>query len=155
MASAPAFVKGKVPRALCRTGFLLLFSAAPIGLRAQENARFDYSSYARVLARTVSPRGHVRYAELKQDRVDLDLFLQRLAAVSPENRPTLFPDPAAKMAYWINAYNAFVLQAVAEAYPVASVRDMRFGFGLLFFKREAVSKPISTPLDSMTYRSCP
>jgi hypothetical protein len=39
------------------------------------------------------------------------------------------------MAYWINAYNAFVIHAVVEAYPVNSVRDFKFGFGLLFFKR--------------------
>lgn len=137
MAFAHLFVKRKVglPRVL-RGAFLaalLLLSGA--GSRIAASEAFDYSAYARVLETYVTPEGPVRYAALKQNPADLKDFVEQLAAISPENRPELFPTPAAQKAYWINTYNAFVLYAVVEAYPVASVRDLKFGFGLLFFKR--------------------
>ncbi|MGH9789134.1 MAG: DUF547 domain-containing protein [Candidatus Acidiferrales bacterium] len=112
---------------------VLLVSLAAVA-RAQES--FDYSSYARALERGVTSDGRVRYKELKESPEDLDAFVRQLAAISPENRPTLFSTPEAQIAYWINAYNAFVLHEVVKHYPVESVRDLKFGFGLLFFKQK-------------------
>ncbi|HXE75488.1 MAG TPA: DUF547 domain-containing protein [Candidatus Xenobia bacterium] len=129
MAPAGRIVKRKVARAL-GAGVVLL--AASLGGAAQES--FDYSSYARVLERAVTPDGRVRYAVLKENPAELKAFVGQLAAISPENRPALFPTRAAQMAYWINAYNAFVLNEVTANYPVESVRDLKFGFGFLFFK---------------------
>lgn len=133
MASGLTFVKRKVG---LRIGLLaaLIFGGGAVPVAAAGPA-FDYGAYARVLERYVTPEGKVRYAALKRDPADLEAFVAQLEAVSPENRPDLFPTPAAQMAYWINAYNAFVLEAVVNAYPVSSVRDLKFGFGLLFFKR--------------------
>lgn len=132
MASALAFVKRKLaPGGLA--GALLLLSGAGGGVAASE--AFDSSAYARVLKQHVTPEGRVHYAALKQQPADLEAFLQQLAAHSPENSPELFPTRAAQMAYWINAYNAFVVHAVVKSYPAGSVRDLKFGFGLLFFKR--------------------
>src|SRR3972149_4400435 len=133
MAFALLFVKRKVGPAAA-LGALVGLLFAPGSAAAQET--FDLGPYARVLETYVTPDGQVRYAALKQNPGDLNAFIQQLAAVRPENRPGLFPTPAAQMAYWINAYNAFVLHAVVEAYPVESVRDLKFGFGLLFFKRD-------------------
>lgn len=137
MASAPVFVKGKVKGQLARRVWWLVAALAVVfaASAAAADQAFDYSSYARVLEKYVTPDGRVRYASLKENPADLKDFVQQLAAASPENRPDLFPSPQAKIAYWINAYNAFVLDAVIDAYPVSGVRDLRFGFGLLFFKR--------------------
>ena len=126
------FVKEKFLRAAALS--LLALLAATLPARAQEEA-FDTSAYGRVLEKYVTPSGEVRYAELKRSPADLESFVEELAAVSPENRPDLFPTPAARLAYWINAYNAFVIHGVLRAYPLGSVRDMKLGFGLLFFKR--------------------
>jgi hypothetical protein len=137
MAPAPWFVKGKVAapgrRLLLLLAALLLYSAP--GEAASAADAFDTSALARVLDEYVTAEGQVRYAALKRDPGELARFVGQLTAVSPENSPELFPTAAAEMAYWINAYNAFVLHAVVEAYPVGSVRDLKFGFGLLFFKR--------------------
>ncbi len=130
MASRGTIVKRKVARLL---GVAALLLSAALGAAAQES--FDYSSYARVLEQYVTPEGRVRYAALKEHPDELKTFVSQLAAVSPENRRELFPTPQAQMAYWINAYNAFVLYEVTLNYPVESVRDMKFGFGFLFFKR--------------------
>jgi hypothetical protein len=128
MALRAIIVKGKVAARV-----VLLLS---LGITAHAQEVFDYSSYTRVLERAVTPDGRVRYQELKENPEDLDAFVRQLAAVSPENRPELFPTRAAQMAYWINAYNAFVVHEVVKHYPVESVRDLKFGFGLLFFKQK-------------------
>ncbi len=130
MASRGTIVKRKVARLLSVAALLV---SAALGAAAQES--FDYSGYARVLEQYVTPEGRVRYAALKEHSDELKTFASQLAATSPENRPELFPTPQAQMAYWINAYNAFVLYEVTLNYPVESVRDMKFGFGFLFFKR--------------------
>lgn len=133
MASASRFVKRKLGLA----GALILALAAataPAAARPGAPESYDLGPYARVLENYVTPEGQVRYAALQHGPADLNDFIRELAAISPESRPDLFPTRAAAMAYWINAYNAFVLAAVVEAYPVGSVRDLKLGFGL-FFKR--------------------
>ncbi|RKH12688.1 DUF547 domain-containing protein [Corallococcus sp. CA053C] len=77
---------------------------------------FGYHDYARALD-SVRPSGDVDFAGLLKDRAGLDRFVASLASVSPHNRPELFPTPEDGLAYWINAYNALVLQHLVERYP--------------------------------------
>lgn len=63
-----------------------------------------------------------------EDRAALDDYIALIAAVSPENAPDQFTDRAAERSYWINAYNALVLQAVLELWPLDSVRDVTVSF---------------------------
>ena len=93
---------------------------------------FDYGPLNRLLGRVVDAEGWVDYAAVKADE-DARLFLQRLAQISPETHPALFPTRADSLAFWINAYNACVLAGVAKAHPVASVTDIAPFHG--FFKR--------------------
>lgn len=137
LAPMPPFVKGQGARQ--PNAWLAVAAAAVLLLavpgRAEETSTFEYDAYARMLAEYVTPQGQVRYADLKANPTDLNIFVRQLKEASPASHPKRFPTDAAKMAYWINAYNAFTLHAVVEAYPVKSVRDFKFGFGLLFFKR--------------------
>jgi hypothetical protein len=96
--------------------------------------RFDHSLLDSVLQRFVDDDGLVDYAGLKRDSALLSEYCDLLADVSPENNPERFPTSGDSLAYWINAYNAFVLKGVVDAYPVASVKDIRLFYG--FFKRE-------------------
>ncbi|HET6566029.1 MAG TPA: DUF547 domain-containing protein [Xanthomonadales bacterium] len=79
------------------------------------------------------------------DRAQLDEFVQLLAAVSPATHPGQFPTRADERSYWINAYNALVLQAVLELWPLDSVRDVKVSFSSrvipgkgFFYDREVV-----------------
>lgn len=83
---------------------------------------FSYARYAALLQRAVNPAGHVAYATLKSDPA-LAAVLAEFAAASPESAPQLFPGRADKLAYWINAYNLFVLAGVTRKWPARSVRD--------------------------------
>ena len=57
-----------------------------------------------------------------QDHIDL------IAAVSPKSDPDQFGSRAARRSYWINSYNALVLHAVLEYWPLDSVRDVEISF---------------------------
>lgn len=91
---------------------LVLIAAHPARARAQG---FDHSAYDTVLARHVV-EGGVDYAALKAERGVLDRYLQRLAAVTRDEFAA-WPEPD-RIAYLINAYNAYMLQIVIDHYPI-------------------------------------
>ena len=96
---------------------------------------FVYSFYATTLQSYVDDRGMVDYRKLKSAGVELRAFIQELAKMSPENHPEIFPTRETRLAYWINAYNAFVLKGVMDSYPTRSVRSSKTLYGYLFFRR--------------------
>lgn len=77
------------------------------------DAPLDYRPLARALQH-VSASGLVDYAGLKNDRAGLDDFVAQLARVSPLNRPEQFESADDRLAFWLNAYHALVLQAGLE-----------------------------------------
>ncbi|HKZ08784.1 MAG TPA: DUF547 domain-containing protein [Methylomirabilota bacterium] len=95
-------------------------------------ADVDYSDWTDLLAEIVTPAGKVDYEALAARRDRLDRVIASLAAVSPDSAPERFPGEEHALAYWINAYNAFVLAAVIAEYPIRSVWKVRDG---QFFER--------------------
>lgn len=73
----------------------------------------DYRPFAKALNH-VGPTGLVDYAALKADRAPLDAFVASLADVSPLNAPQFFETPDDRLAFWLNAYHALVLQAAID-----------------------------------------
>jgi len=75
----------------------------------------DYSTYAGVLrSHVVPPR--VNYAALTADRAPLQRFVTELDSPASRGEPTWNREQ--RMAFWINAYNAFTLQAIVDHYPI-------------------------------------
>ena len=60
--------------------------------------------------------GLVYYFALKQERGKFDRYVQALGEVSADTLKGWAPDR--QLAYWINAYNAFVLRTVIDGYPI-------------------------------------
>ena len=50
-------------------------------------------------------------------------YLDALSATDPQG----LPSGAARMAFWINAYNAFTLKIICDNYPVKSINDLHTG----------------------------
>ncbi|MFB6273473.1 MAG: DUF547 domain-containing protein [Salinibacter sp.] len=101
----------------------LLFSLPPRAAQAQTapDATASTDRHARLdhlLQRFVDPQGDVDYAALQAhaDSV-LTPYLQRLAAARPSSRSR-----DARLALWINAYNAYTLKLIVDHYPVTSIR---------------------------------
>lgn len=76
-----------------------------------------HGSFSQLLRRYVDADGNVAYAELKAEGDSLlDAYLQTLASanVSSLNRD-------ARLALWINAYNAYTLKLIVDHYPVENI----------------------------------
>jgi len=64
----------------------------------------------------------VRYAEFAKDRAALKSYLDSLSGV-PEVQFNAWPR-AQRMAFLVNAYNAFTVELVLAHYPVKSIKDI-------------------------------
>ncbi len=112
--------------------FLSPWLLVPVALFAAPP--FDHGPFDQVLREYVDDQGLVRYAALAENRALLDAYVDSLGHASPETHPNRFPTREHELAYWINAYNAFTLRGVIDAYPVASVMDAFVASG--FFNRQ-------------------
>lgn len=113
--------------------FMVLFSLPISASTTSVSAKaFDHSTFHNVLQKYVNENGYVDYSSLKANRSDLDAYVDSLAQISPGNSPSLFPDKNSKLAYWINAYNAFTLRGVIDNYPTKSVRDVHALYGFFW-----------------------
>lgn len=97
-----------------------------LALLAAPRAGFDQSHarWADVLAAHVHGED-VDYKTIKEDRAGLDAYLASLETVMPEEFASW--SRAQQFAFWIDAYNAFTVKRVVDAYPIASVQDIGDG----------------------------
>lgn len=93
----------------------ILFS---ISLSAQDGV--SHKSYDELLQKYVDDKGMVNYKGLKGERSKLRTYLTMLENNAPKKSWTRDQ----KLAYWINAYNAFTLELILEHYPVKSIKDI-------------------------------
>lgn len=126
-----------VPIALVVVG--ILFWLRPGGVSGPKPAAvsvpgkgFDHSAFSAVLKSSVGKDGRVDYATLRANPEPLDRYLGMLRAVSPANAPHRFRSNDARLAYYLNAYNAFVLAATRDLCPINSVQDAYFGNGFFW-----------------------
>ncbi len=98
-----------------------------------EKAVFTHQTWTKVLETVVDDRGLVDYQRLVENRAGLDNYVGQIAASSPISHPQLFPTKDDKIAYWINAYNALMILAVVDHYPIDSVTKIKVAHGV--FKR--------------------
>lgn len=92
-------------------------------------APFSHGLFDRVLQAHVDTSGRVDYPALQASRAPLDAYVDSLGRTSPRSHPERFPSRAHELAYWVNAYNAFVLRGVIDAYPIGSVKDLAIANG--------------------------
>jgi hypothetical protein len=111
------------------TVFLLLL-AFPHPLRAVGVPLHFYGNYEKVLHAVLVPHGQLRYASLKAHRNLLDQVLNRFEVFPP----SLFAQWGLKdqTAFYINVYNARVLQTVVEHYPLGKLAEVSDWAGLPF-----------------------
>jgi hypothetical protein len=112
-------------------------------------ARFSYDPWNRLLGAIVTADGKVDYARLAAHSAHLDQFISALTAVSPDSHPAQFPREEDRLAYWINAYNAFTLQAIMAEYPITSVWKTREG--QFFQRRRHVAGGCAVSLDDIEH----
>jgi hypothetical protein len=92
-------------------------------------------AYSRLLEKYVVPPG-VRYAAWQANAADRAELGKVVAAISKE-KPAGSQEE--KLAFYLNAYNANILNQVLAAYPIKSVRDIAALFGIFTQQRITVA----------------
>lgn len=82
---------------------------------------FNHNNWNSLLQKHVSKKGNVNYKGFKADRKALLSYLSSLS----ENTPTEAWTKDAKLAYWINAYNAMTIDLILRHYPIQSIKDIK------------------------------
>lgn len=95
----------------------------------------NYTEYARLLEAYVADDG-VRYAVWAQNQADVVALDQVLESFDVTQLDGLSKD--AQKAFYINLYNAGMLQAVVDHYPLKSVKEIGF-LPFSIFKKEYIS----------------
>ena len=96
---------------------------APTRQELKKEEPFPHGLWTSVLKKH-SKDGFVNYKALQADHADLDAYLGFVAKFSPESKPESFPTREDRMAYAINAYNAYVVKGVIDHYPCESVKSI-------------------------------
>lgn len=95
--------------------FTLLLSLSCFAKEAPSHQIWDD-----LLQKHVSEKGVVDYKGFIKDSVKLNEYLTLLSSNAPSNSWS----KNEKMAFWINAYNAFTVQLICRNYPVKSIKDI-------------------------------
>jgi len=107
------------------------------------NSQFDYSQLDKIVGQYVQGN-NVNYSKLLADKGKLISFTNSLATTSPNSHPEKFKTRNEQLAYWINAYNAYILKIIVENYPVDSIKDIKFiGFTVWLHKNTLGGEEIS------------
>jgi len=97
--------------------YILFILCCSLSLSAQKN---KHSQWNQMLQQFVHEQGQVDYKSWLTEKKQLDAYIQTL-----EKMPSLeMASKEAKLAYWINAYNALTVQLILENYPLKSIRDL-------------------------------
>ena len=81
---------------------------------------FNHSDWNVLLQQHVSEKGNVNYKGFKKEELKLKSYLTSLSKHMPDDSWS----KDEKMAYWINAYNAFTIQLILDNYPISSIKDI-------------------------------
>jgi hypothetical protein len=88
-----------------------------------DEVKADHSAFNDLLTKYVSSSGVVNYKGIKSEIGKLDTYLNELETKTVGSDWTRNE----KLAYWINAYNAFTIKLILDNYPVNSIQDIAGG----------------------------
>lgn len=103
------------------SGWMIVIGILLIPATSLATSATDHGLLSVVLQDHVD-QGMVDYAAIAEDR-RLDQYLAQLATTDP----TALPSAADRLALWLNAYNAYTLKLVADAYPIDSIHELATG----------------------------
>lgn len=104
---------------------LVLFPSACEVASVESDARpISHERWTHLLQKHVTEAGWVDYRGFQKDSVALQAYLDLLRNHHPNEQHWTEEE---RLAYWINAYNAFTVELVAKHYPVESIKDIKRG----------------------------
>jgi hypothetical protein len=108
-----------------RAGLLAIcIAGASLASAAAQPADWT-AEYGRLLGKYATPGG-VRYSALKANAADMQALDTIVNAIAAQNVSSL--GQKEQLAFYLNAYNAWIIHEVLEKYPTKSVKDALFTF---------------------------
>lgn len=104
--------------------FALCLSACAVKDYPSDSKPISHAVFDSLLRQHVSEAGWVDYQGFIQDSSQFKEYLQLLSQHHPNDRNWSKNE---RIAYWINAYNAFTIKLIMDHYPVASIKDIKNG----------------------------
>lgn len=96
---------------------------ATVSNNIKTDESFNYDGYEQILNLYVNDDGLVNYEKLQENRQQLDNFNKAIGEVSSETYQNW--TDSQKLAFLINAYNAFTLQSIIDKTPIpSSIRNI-------------------------------
>jgi len=83
----------------------------------------SHETWNLLLSKCMIAGGKVNYRAFVAKKTELQSYLEMLQQNPPQTNWSRYE----KMAYWINAYNAFTVKLVVDHYPINSIRDLNNG----------------------------
>ncbi len=96
-----------------------IFSACALKIRGDGKV-IDHSEWTALVKKYVDADGLVDYKGFMTEKDALQKYLDKLSANAPAKK---WSDND-KIAYWLNAYNAFTVKYILDNYPVKSIKDL-------------------------------
>lgn len=116
-------------------------------LQGAENV-VSHKIWNELLQENVSSTGEVNYKGFLENRDTFQQYLNLLTEQSPNSKTWTEDD---KLAYWINAYNAFTVELILQYYPVESIKKIggsltmvNSAWDLKFFKIGGIDFDLNT-----------
>jgi len=107
---------------------LLLLSLGVTSCKVSDYASdakpIEHTIWDSLLQKHVTEAGLVDYKGFLQDSARLQRYLGLLSSHHPNEKHWSRNE---RLAYWINAYNAFTVQLILEHYPIESIKDIKNG----------------------------
>jgi hypothetical protein len=90
----------------------------------------NHELWESLLQKYVTENGKVNYNGLKKDYGALSAYISLLSELLPNETHS----KEYKLAYWINAYNAFTVDLIVRNYPVKSIKEINKPWGQRLWK---------------------
>lgn len=100
------------------------FNSCKISEVKSEARPISHTLWDKLLQQHVTASGKVDYKGFIQDSARLHKYLDLLSRNHPNDK---FWSKEERLAYWINAYNAFTVKLIVDHYPVKSIKDIKKG----------------------------
>lgn len=107
-----------------RPSLVAFFAAFFVSSAFAQKSEAWIDNYNSLLSKYVTSSG-VKYSEWKSNSADVQSIQNVVDAIAKENAPA---DKKAQLAFYINAYNAWILHEALGKYPTKSVKDVLFTF---------------------------
>lgn len=104
----------------CQSGCAYVRYFVPLNPTSKASRPVSHEPWNALLKKYVNEQGMVDYAGFQSDSTALNSYLVTLS----DNLPNDAWSEPERLAYWLNAYNAFTIQRVIRAYPLKSIRDL-------------------------------